>query len=226
MNRFEKVINDEIIVETYNKVSEFEDLNKGLAYHNLEHVINVANMMEVLLGKLNYDKNFIEEAKIAAILHDVGAIEGKKGHAMRSYEFAKKYLIDRDIVLEYNDLVLDAIKIHSDGFYSENIIALTLILSDKLDIKHTRVAKEGYNVKGMSELQYINDIVVDIHNKELIIRFICDERINKQNLEEFYFTKKVFNAILSFAKRMNLNPNVLWNDEEWELFKSNEELNY
>ncbi|MGL5695257.1 MAG: HD domain-containing protein [Peptostreptococcaceae bacterium] len=219
MSRFENIINDEIIIETYSKIAEFEDLDKGWAYHNIEHVMNVANLMEALLSKLNYNKNFIEEAKIAAILHDVGAIEGKEGHALRSYEFSKKYLIDRGIVLENKDLVLDAIKVHSDGFYSDNIIALTLILSDKLDIKYTRVAKEGYNAKGMKELQYIEDILIDIYNQELIIRFICDERINKKDLEEFYFTMKVFNAISSFARKMNLNPKVFWNNEEWEWFK-------
>ena len=56
--------------------------------------------------------------------------------------------------------ILDAIKIHSGGFDSDNIIALTLVLSDKLDIKHTKVAKEGYNIKGMKELQYIKDISI------------------------------------------------------------------
>ncbi len=218
MSRFEKVVNDEIIIKTYNKISEFEDLNKGWAYHNIEHVMNVANTIDVLLSKLDYNKNFIEEAKIAAILHDVGAIEGKKGHALRSYKFAEKYFVDKSILLENKDLVLDAIKTHSDGFDSDNIIALSLILSDKLDIKYTRVAKEGYNIRGMKELQYIRDIVIDIDNKELIIRFICDLKINKQDLEEFYFTKKVFDAISSFARKMNLKPSVILNNEEWKLF--------
>lgn len=65
-------------------------MDKGWAYHNLEHVQNVAKLVGALLGKLEYDKNLIEEAKIAAILHDIGAIEGKNEHALRSYNFAKK----------------------------------------------------------------------------------------------------------------------------------------
>ena len=218
MNKFEKIENDKRIIEIYNKISEFEDLDKGWAHHNLDHVKNVAKLVESLLKKLGYDENFIEEAKIAAILHDTGAIEGKKNHAMRSYNFAKQYFENNNIILENKDLVLEAIKIHSDGFDSDNIIALTLILSDKLDIKYTRVAKEGYNVKGMRELQYIKDILVEINNKNLKIQFICDEKINKSELEDFYFIKKVFKAIIAFSSKMKLNTQVLFNDDEWNLF--------
>lgn len=220
MNKFNKIANDKTIINIYNKISEFEDLDKVWAHHNLEHTQNVAKLVESLLKRLDYEESFIEEAKIAAILHDTGAIEGKRNHALRSYNFAKKYIKDNNIILENKDLVLDAIKIHSDGFDSDNIIALTLILSDKLDIKHTRVAKEGYNIKGMKELQYIKDISVDIHNKDLKIQFICDEKINKNELEEFYFIIKVFKAIISFSKKMNLNPQVLLNNAEWNLFNN------
>lgn len=220
MNKFDQIENDKTIIEVYNKISEFEDLDKGWAHHNLDHVKNVSKLVESLLKRLDYDDSFIEEAKIAALLHDTGAIEGKQNHSLRSYKFAKEYLKNNNIILENKDLVLEAIKIHSDGFDSDNIIALTLILSDKLDIKHTRVAKEGYNVDGMKELQYIKDILVDIHNNNLEIKFICDDKINKNELEEFYFITKVFRAIISFSKKMNLNPKVLFNNDEWQLFNN------
>lgn len=214
MNKFKKIENDKTIIEVYNKISEFEDLDKGWAHHNLDHVKNVSKLVESLLSKLGYYENFIEEAKIAAILHDTGALEGKDNHSLRSYNFAKEYLKNNNIALENEDLVLEAIKIHSDGFDSDNIIALTLILSDKLDIKYTRVAKEGYNAEGMKQLQYIKDILVDINGKNLEIQFICDDKINKNELEEFYFIEKVFKAIINFSKKMNLNPIVLFNNYE------------
>lgn len=216
MSKFEQIVNDEKIIQQYNKISEFEDLDKGWAHHNLEHVKNVSKLVEVLLKKLNYDEDFIEEAKIASILHDVGAVEGKNNHALRSYEFAKKYLDENNILLKNRELVLDAIKSHSDGFNSDNIMTLTLIISDKLDIKHTRVAKEGYNVKGMRQLQYIKDILVDIDNKNLEIKFICDDKININELEEFYFMIKVFRAIKTFSEKMNLTPKVFLNNCKWE----------
>ena len=216
MSKFEQIVNDEKIIQRYNKISEFEDLDKGWAHHNLEHVKNVSKLVETLLKKLNYDEDFVEEAKIAAILHDVGALEGKNNHALRSYEFAKKYFDENNILLKNGELVLDAIKSHSDGFNSDNIMTLTLIISDKLDIKHTRVAKEGYNVKGMRQLQYIKDILVDIDNKNLEIKFVCDDKININELEEFYFMIKVFRAIKTFSEKMNLTPKVFLNNCKWE----------
>ncbi|MGL5153289.1 MAG: HD domain-containing protein, partial [Clostridium sp.] len=72
-----KVKNDNIIKEIYNKITEFENIDKGWAHHNLDHVVNVANLVEKILVSLKYDKCFIEEAKVAAILNDTGAIEGK-----------------------------------------------------------------------------------------------------------------------------------------------------
>lgn len=215
MDRFKKIEEDKEIIQVYKAVEVYEDLNGGWAHHNLDHVKNVADLVQIILSKLGYDENFIEEAKIAAILHDTGVTEGKKAHAIRSYNFAKEYLRKNNISLEYEELVLEAIKIHSQGFDTENIIALALILGDKLDIKYTRVAKAGYDIEGMKEMQYIKDIVVDIEDKALKIRFVCDDKIDKKSLEEFYFIDKVFKGIKAFSKKMNLKPVVLFNEDVW-----------
>lgn len=217
MGVFDFVKSDEKIIDIYEKISEFEDEDKGWAHHDFNHVNNVALLTEKLLRDLKYDEKFIEEAKVAAILHDTGSIKGKDGHAFRSYEFAKQYFKDNNIKLENEELVLDAIKTHSDGFDTDNIIALSLIISDKLDIKHTRVAKEGYNIDGMRQMQYIEDIVVNIDNNVLKINFVCNELIDKKELEDFYFIKKVFKAIIAFANKMNLKKEVAFNNEKWEI---------
>lgn len=217
MGVYEYIKTDGKIVDIYNKISEFEDEDKGWAHHDFNHVCNVAILTEKLLRDLNYSEKFIEEAKAAAILHDTGSIKGKEGHALRSYEFAKQYFEDNNLELENEELVLDAIKSHSDGFDTDNIMALALIISDKLDIKYTRVAKAGYNVEGMRQMQYIKDIVVNIDKNVLSVDFICDELINKKELEEFYFVKKVFKAIKAFANKMGLDERVTFNNEKWEI---------
>ena len=143
MSIFKQIIEDEEILNLYTKIYKLEDEWGNLAHHGLDHVLNVTKLVEVLLSKFGYDNEFIEEAKVAALLHDVGVIEGKEGHALRSYNYVKDYFKRKNIKLKNEELVLEAIKIHSDGFDTENIIALTLILSDKLDIKYTRMAKAG-----------------------------------------------------------------------------------
>lgn len=87
-----------------------------------------------------------------------------------------------------------------------------MILSDKLDIKYIGFSKEEYNVNGIKELQYIKYILVYIHNNNLEIKFICDNRINKNELEKFYFMIKIFKAIISFSNKMNLNAKVYFNN--------------
>lgn len=214
-NWFQTIANDPKIIAIYDQISRFEDEDQGLAHHNYDHVMNVSLLMQSLLTNLGYMPDFIDEAMVAGILHDTGSINGKAGHAHRSYEFARQYFFNHNITLQNEFLILDAIKNHSEGFDTDNIIALTLILSDKLDIKYTRVAKAGYTIIGMRQLQYIRDVNVKIENFSLVINFICDPELNLKELEEFYFTRKVFKAIYAFADKTKLTPKVMINHTPW-----------
>lgn len=215
---YDKIYNDEQIRKIYSIIDDVEEKNeKAWAHHNFNHVNNVTKMTEQILKSLKVqDTQLIEEAKIAAILHDTGVTEGKQNHAERSYEFAKKYLKENNIKLKNENLVLEAIKNHSDGFDTNNIIQLALIFADKLDIKYTRVTKNGLDVEGMRQMQFIQDILIDICNKNMTVKFICDQKLNKKELEEYYFMKKVGNAIKSFSNKFELGYKVYYNDVEWK----------
>ena len=215
---FDIVRNDKEIVEMYNKIKEYEDKSLGLAYHDYNHVCNVANVAEKLLKALNCSNKFIDEALVGVMLHDIGCIEGKEGHANRSYEYAKKYLEKNNISLENKDMVLEAIKNHSNGFDTDNIIQIVIILADKIDVKKNRITKFGCNAIGNRQYQYVNDINVNLDNKKFTVCFECDKNIDLKELEEYYFTKKIFMAIKSFAKRINVSADVYVNDKPWEEF--------
>ena len=222
--RYNQILEDPVIVNYYKLISKMEDRRvEGWAHHDLNHVKNVANLVEQILNSLGgYDNNFIEEAKIAAILHDIGMFRKKKKHNEYGAEYAKYYLKKRNIKLEHEDEVIEAIRIHRDGFETNNLIALTIVLADKLDIKYTRVAKNGRNILGMRQMLHITDIDIKIENKVFIVNFICDDDINKQELEDFYFTEKVFFAIREFSKKMKLTPNILFNGVQWDLHSENQ----
>lgn len=213
-----KIKNDKSIIEIYNKIYEYENATGAYAHHDYKHVNNVASYCEKILKSLNYNDDFICEAKIAALLHDTGCIEGKENHAYRSYEYAKKYLEENDIQLKNKKLVLDAIKNHSDGFITDNIIQLVLILSDKIDIKKSRISDIGKQVEGNRQYQYIDDIQFEVANNNFYINFICNEKINIEELNNYCFTKKVFKAIKAFSDKVNLIPKVLINDKLWKEF--------
>ena len=218
MDYFYKIQNDKSIIEIYSKIHEYEDEMGGYAHHDYNHVINVANYCEKILKSLNYDDDFICEAKIAAILHDTGCIEGKDNHAYRSYEYAKKYLEENNIPLKNKELVLEAIKNHSDGFITDNIIQLVLILADKIDIKKTRISEIGKQIDGNRQYQYIEDIQFEIANNNFYINFICNKKINMEELNNYYFTKKVFKAIKAFSDKLDLIPKVFINSKLWAEF--------
>lgn len=215
---YELIVNDKEIIDIYNKIHDLENSDEfGYAYHDFNHVLNVANLVKQILEMLDYDGDYIYSARIAAILHDTGALQGKDGHALRSYEFAKDYFKKKNITLENIEQVLEAIKIHSDGFDTDNIIALALILADKLDIKYTRVAEAGKNIVGNRQFLNIIDIEITIENNIFIINFITTPEINVDELNNYYFTKKVFKAIESFCNKVNKDYRILMNKQVWKI---------
>ncbi len=212
---YNQIINDQEIINIYNKIATSEDDN-FFAHHDLNHVMNVVNLTEKIMVAINAEGREVEEAKIAAYMHDTGVSEGKQNHGERSYDFAKKYFANKNIKLENENLILNAIKNHSDGFETDNVFQLALILADKLDIKSTRVTSRGLQIEGMRQMQYIKDIDVKVVDNVFIVKFICDERINKEELEEYYFMKKVGYAIKSFCNKFNMKYEVLFNNKIWK----------
>ena len=211
---YEKLINNSEIINIYNQIEEYENETGGWAFHNYAHIKNVMDIATNLLSKLSYDDNTICKSKIACLLHDVGALQGKEGHDIRSYEFAKKLFEDNNWNFLDKDKILEAIKNHSSGFDTDNILTLTIILADKLDIKSSRISEAGKQVVGNRQYGHIKDILIDIKNNTLIINFITDNKLDINEFNEYYFTKKVFKAIESFSNKLNLNYQVMIDNKE------------
>ena len=214
---YEKIKNDYIIIDIYNKIHNYEDNENGWAYHDYNHVLNVSQLVGEILTILNYDSDFIYSAKIACILHDTGALQGKDDHALRSYNFAKKYFEDNNIKFDNIEQVLEAIKIHSDGFDTDNIIALSLILADKLDVKYSRVAEEGKKIIGNRQFLNIEDIEINNINDIFIINFKTNSKMDIEELNNYYFTLKIFKAIDSFFSTVGRKYIITMNGNEWKL---------
>lgn len=212
---YNMLISNDDITDIYKKIEEHEAKEGGWAFHNYEHVKNVSAIAEKLLMDLNFDENTIYKCKIACLLHDVGALQGKENHAQRSYEFAQKLFNDKNWIFEDADKVLDAIKNHSAGFDTNNIITLSIILADKLDIKKTRISEEGRKIIGNRQYSHIEDININIQDKVLTINFITDGNMIMKEVNEYYFTSKVFKAIESFSDRLNLKYYILLDGQPW-----------
>ena len=205
------------ILKIYKEIENRENKDGGYAFHNYEHVQNVCKIVEKILTDLNFEENTIYKCKIACLLHDVGVLQGKEGHAQRSYEYSKKFFKDNNILFEDLEIVLNAIKNHNSHFESNNIIVLSIILADKLDITKTRITQAGTKIKGNRQYQHIEKIIINIKNNEMIVNFITDGNIDIEEANEYYFTSKVFKAIESFSKKMDLRHYVLMDNKTWTL---------
>ncbi|MCX8074624.1 MAG: HD domain-containing protein [Clostridia bacterium] len=214
---FERIKNDEYIKDIYNKITLLEKNGSMWHSHSFKHIDNVINTVESILKQLNYSDDLIEIAKIAAVLHDIGCINGKDEHAERSFEMAKMYFKDNGIITYDNNLILEAIKSHSDIKHDSSFITKVLVFADKLDLKSDRLTEAGKNTDIVKEFQYLEDIIVTINDKDLIVNFIANKQINKKVLESYYFIPKVFRAIKSFADELNINSTILFNNNTWEI---------
>lgn len=214
---YSKLKQNPTILSIYNQIEQRETNGGGWAFHNYEHVKNVSNIAEKILIDMNFDEETIYKCKIACLLHDVGAVEGKEGHAERSYEYAKQLFQNNNWIFEGYEDVLDAIKNHSAGFNSNNIITLSIILADKLDVKKTRISEEGKKVVGNRQYGHIEDITISIKNNTLTINFLTDGRMDVQEANEYYFTAKVFKAIEAFSNKLELKYIILLDSKPWIL---------
>ena len=213
-----EILNSNVeIIDLYKRIEESENNSGGWAFHNYEHVKNVSTTAEKILKDLNYDESTIYKCKIACLLHDVGALQGKEEHAERSFEYTKKLFEENNWIFDGSESVLEAIKKHSDGFETSNIITLAIIFADKLDIKKTRISEEGKKVEGNRQYSHIDDIVININDNTLTINFITDGKINIEEINNYYFTNKVFKAIASFSKKFNLDYRILMDNKSWTL---------
>lgn len=214
---YEILKNDEDILKIYSDIERFEINTGGWAFHNLEHVKNVSKIAEKILLDLNVDKDIIFKCKIACLLHDVGALQGKEGHTERGFEYAINLFKEKNWNMEDFDDVFDAINNHSAGFDNENIITLAIILADKLDIKSSRITEEGKKIIGNRQYSHIEDIIININDGILTVNFITDGNINIDEVNNYYFTSKLFKAIEAFSDRLDLKYSILMDSSTWNL---------
>lgn len=213
MDTSKKILNDKIILDYYNEIDNSKEKDIWWVNHNMQHAKNVADLCEQIGNGLGLDNNFVEEVKIAAVLHDIGSIYGKRNHAIRSYEMAKEYLFKKNLKLQYHQEVLEAIRIHTDGLTTKNKVASLLILCDKIDINDTRLTEYGKTIAGIRQWQYIKSVNLDIKNDYIEIEFVCSSDLNEDEFKNFYATKKLLKAIENFKKNFNVKMDVIINKE-------------
>ena len=209
-NLYEQMVNDPAIIEAYALIAKKEKLSgpDNYASHDINHINRVICYCAKIATLLGLDSDNIAGIKIAALLHDIGCESRSKAeHAKRSYEWAKNYLTTKKINTAKQEAILTAIKEHSEG--ANSIYGKILTFADKIDICDKRILPQGRLLAGNRQYAHIIFCDFNIKAEKLTVQFQTDGKIDLDEMNEYYFTKKVYRSIKDLAAIFGLNHEIL-----------------
>ena len=215
MLKYEDVLNDKEINSLIDSIhSEPYMLN-----HSKRHIFKVIEYSENIARQLGCDDKFINNLKIAALLHDVGMTVQRKNHAQYSYEISKKYLDSKEINNLDKDEILYAIKKHSNAKESTSLMHQILVVADKMDIDKTRMMPKAYLNEYDKNLMYINKVEILIDEKGFNMKFNIKEGHFKDICKFLENWPKPITEIKRVAKLLGRDYHFIFNDKE-EIFNN------
>ena len=112
----------------------------GYTEHSFAHVTRAAAEAKNILAALGYDEHTQELAQIAGYLHDIGNIVNRIDHAQSGAVMAFRILDRLGFAAEDIATIVSAIGNHDESTaYPVDPVAAALILSDKTDVRRSRV---------------------------------------------------------------------------------------
>lgn len=171
---YESVLKNQEYLEIMDKIEKIKFITDGKWdwEHGLGHSKRVANYVKKILMQLNADKRTIDLGMTAALLHDIGLINGNKTcHAIESSKRFYTLISNISISDEEKSIMRQAIADHSNGDNISSQIGLALVLADKLDITYHRTIDSSIQDEMNMAFQKIRDVSVEINKDELIVKY-------------------------------------------------------
>ncbi|MDF2632582.1 MAG: hypothetical protein K0Q85_1178 [Caproiciproducens sp.] len=154
----------------------------GYTEHGFAHAKRSSNYASYILRCLQYDDRTCELAAIAGYMHDIGNVVNRVDHAQSGALMAFQILNRLDMPPAEVAVIVAAIGNHDEGTAAAvNPIAAALILSDKGDVRRTRVRdKETVNADIHDRVNYAVERAsteVDAENKTATLNITIDTKI-------------------------------------------------
>ncbi len=184
--------------------------NKVALDHGMEHMDRVAKNVYKLLKEYDCRENICILGYIAGLIHDIGMIKGKKGHAENGASMSKIFLEKLQLVNKKNILIVtNAIKNHGNGGINPDVITAFLAISDKVDMCKKR------SLGNLSPIQLIENYRININNKILQINYTM---ANLKGKEGLYIIPKSIDIPKTLGENLGLKVEFYINGQ-FEEFK-------
>lgn len=156
----------------------------GYTEHGIRHAYKVAEVAGDILASLGrYDERDIELAQIAGLLHDLGNMIARRGHAHTGALIALETLRERGMPLTEVTQIIAAIGSHDEADDGEPTtdIGAALIIADKADVARERVRNPvmaAFDIHDRINYAARNtDLTVDVDEKVIALVMEIDTEI-------------------------------------------------
>ena len=221
-----KIMNDKEISAIIEHINNIIIVN-NCGCHGMGHAKRVMNYVEILLRGIGASDHEIELGKIAAYLHDIGAIMGKLGHAERSADYVLTYLNKIGMTDEDIHIIEHAIRNHSTGANLESVVGATLTFADKIDISKDRMMRFITGIPYHDNVKHILKVDLSVDNDNIYVNLITDGLFDYSGLKE---QSKVIIKPTEMSKYLNRKCIFMIDSKEIDLYsfvtQSNMEKSY
>ena len=188
----------------------------GFTEHGLAHAKRSSDVARQILQSLGYDARTCELAAIAGYMHDIGNVVNRSDHAQSGALMAFTILNKLQMDPAEIALVVAAIGNHDEGTAAAvNPIAAALILSDKSDVRRSRVRDKGTVAADIHDrVNYAVErsaIEIDPENRTAVLNIVIDTTICPvMEYFEIFLTRMVL--CRQAAQFLNLQFELIIND--------------
>lgn len=212
---YEKLMNEEYIVNLYKGI---ENNRRIPISHGFHHINNVLNYCKRLADLFNLDDKEREVLFTSAVMHDVAQAFLQKNHAYNGAVIAKEMLennesINPSYIKSKVDIsrVCNIIKDHGGKKKEEyeDKLSCLLILADKLDITKDRLRPRYKEMDFLLFMEIVEKVNVDMIDNVLKITLITNENKNLDELNEKGGLDKLLKILNMFDERFKLRHEVI-----------------
>ena len=188
----------------------------GFTEHGLAHAKRSSDVARQILQSLGYDARTCELAAIAGYMHDLGNVVNRSDHAQSGALMAFTILNKLQMDPAEIALVVAAIGNHDEGTAAAvNPIAAALILSDKSDVRRSRVRDKGTVAADIHDrVNYAVErsaMEIDPENRTAVLNIVIDTTICPvMEYFEIFLTRMVL--CRQAAQFLNLQFELIIND--------------